>query len=122
MNRIILLGTLFFSCVLINSEESFAVCKKTSYHNKTSGHLKEELGVTLEELAHVITEQIQVLAQSQQQLLHRMRELVDGDSKGVFSGAAHKTLQQLVQEAHALVARAQKDSSHLTKLLSFLKG
>ncbi len=110
-----------FSCMPINSEETFVVSKKSLYH-KTSGHLKEELGVLLEELAHLITEQIQLLAQAQQQLLHRMRELVDGDTKGSFSGATHKALQQSVQEAHAMVAEAQKNLNHLTKLLNFLKG
>ncbi|MBY0109798.1 MAG: hypothetical protein K2X90_01670 [Candidatus Babeliaceae bacterium] len=114
---------LFFYSKSVNSQETFVVSKKNLYHNhKTSGHLKEELGVLLEELAHMITEQIQLLAKAQQQLLHRMRELVDGDTKGAFSGATHKALQKIVQEAQAVVTQAQNNLNVLTKLFNFLKG
>ncbi len=112
---------LFFYSMSVNSEETFVVSKKSLYH-KTSSHLKEELGVLLEKLAHVITEQIQLLAQAQQQLLHRMRELVDGDTKGAFSGATHKALQQSVQKAQAMVSQAQNNLNNLTTLFKFLKG
>jgi hypothetical protein len=112
---------LFFCGAWADSQETFVVSKKSLYH-KTSGHLKEELGVLLEELAHLITEEIQLLAQAQQQLLHRLRELVDGDTKGSFSGATHKSLQHSVQEADRMVADAQKNLQHLKKLFNFLKG
>lgn len=123
MNRLSIFSVslLLFSSAAVNSQETFVVSKKSLYH-KTSGHLKEELGVLLEQLAHMITQQIQLLARAQEQLLHRMRELVDGDTQGSFSGATHKALQQSVQEAQQMVAQGQKNLQHLTKLFNFLKG
>lgn len=121
MNRIYILYALIFLSLSVNSEETFALSKK-SLHTKTSGHLKEELGVLLEELAHAITRHIQELAQAQQELLYRIRELVDGSATGAFSGAPHKVLQQRVHEARALVEQMHKDRAHIGKLVNFLKG
>lgn len=106
---------------LSRNEETFVISKKT-VQNRSAGHLKEELGVLLEELAHLITEQIELLAQAQKQLLLRMRELVDGDAKGCFSGATHKKLQQSVLEAQKIVAQSQANIDTLIKLINFLKG
>lgn len=108
-----------FLLVAVATQESFIVKKPT---HKTSGQLKEKLGSLLEELAHGITEQIQLLAQAQKHLLLRMRELIDGDSKGAFSGATHKVLQHKVQEAEYLLEQAQKNFIQVQKLNNFLKG
>lgn len=123
MKRIIFFaGFALLGCFLLVSvapQENFIVKKHT---HKTSGQLKEKLGSLLEELAHGITEQIQLLAQAQKQLLLRMRELVDGDSTGAFSGATHKVLQHKVQKAEYLLEKNQKNLIDIQTLNTFLKG
>lgn len=121
IRRFSLFVVILFSSYVGTQQESFIVEKKST-SNKTVRHLKEEVAVLLEELAHQITEQIQLLAQAQQKLLFRMREFADGDSKGCFSGASLKKLQQDVIEAQDMVDHAQKNLAHLIKLNNFLKG
>jgi|GEM_PF-6169734 hypothetical protein len=121
MNYFSLFMALISCCLLAlvaSQQETFVITKK----NKTSGHLKEELGASLEELAHLITQEIQLLACAQQHLLFRLRELIDGDSKGCFSGATHKTLQSKVHEAESSIQKARQAVEDLSQLNNFLKG
>jgi methyl-accepting chemotaxis protein len=105
--------------------ESFVI--KKSVKNRTTAHLKEELAAQLEDMAHQITEQIQILAQSQKELLLRMRELADGTSAdgtsaaGIFTGS-HKKLQESVQRAQQLSDESNKQNNFLHKQLNFLQG
>ncbi len=119
MNYICLGFALFFLIPGVFSEsdreESFAIPKK--HQQKTAAHLKEELGLQLEELAHLLTDAIQSLAKSQKQLLTSMRRLLEGENK-----TKHAILQRQVTQLEEKVHEAQKMYEQLIKLNYFLEG
>lgn len=94
---------LFFTGISSVYAESFVEepCKKTT-KKLSARQKKEKVADDLKELARSITKEMKQLLETQELIIDRLDELVNNDTKGVFSGKSDSALEKIVIEVESL--------------------
>ena len=107
-------GPLVLTASKPDTETEVFVVERPKKKNSTLKKIKQEFVEALEELAHMIPQEIidhvsnksikhtkcavKLLAECEDEILWRFREFIDQDSEGVFSGLGRAELQEALQK------------------------
>lgn len=101
-------------------QETFLVAQPKKKKRMTTNQCKRAIGDELEQLAHILLKEIHLVAKAEDELLLRIRELLEDDSAGLLSSKTGKELESALHDVCQLRLSSEQRCDELIKMNNFL--